>query len=386
MRKGSVKQRIFKASLHMVTVALVIFLAVNMIVYHYYGEVIRDEWSATREQMTDDVELDGLFEDWMVHWNEFILFAVADGFFCIAVFVIAGWVFARNLTGHIMEPLDALADGAERIKNNELTKRIEYIGDTEFESVCHTFNDMCKSVLTEQEKNRKYEKARADMIAGISHDLRTPLTAVRGTIKGLIDGIASTPEQQRKFLQTAYRRTGDMETLLEQLFYCSTMETGNIPLFCRNIEIAGFLCNYAKEKRELPGADTEEIIVHTKGIAAEICADPEQLRRILDNLLENSRKYGERIPLRVEIILHRIPQGLDICFRDNGAGMPEDKISHVFEEFYRGDESRNRTGGNGLGLYIVKYLMDAMGGSVRAENADGFAVHLGFPVAKRKGA
>lgn len=82
----------------------------------------------------------------------------------------------------------------------------------------------------EKEKNYKYEKARTDMIAGISHDLRTPLTAVRGTIKGLMDGVASTPERQNRFLKTAYRRTGDMDVLLNQLFYLSKLETGNMPL------------------------------------------------------------------------------------------------------------------------------------------------------------
>lgn len=89
---------------------------------------------------------------------------------------------------------------------------------------------MQKHILMEKEKNYKYEKARTDMIAGISHDLRTPLTAVRGTIKGLMDGVASTPERQNRFLKTAYRRTGDMDVLLNQLFYLSKLETGNMPL------------------------------------------------------------------------------------------------------------------------------------------------------------
>ena len=98
-----------------------------------------------------------------------------------------------------MEPLDLLAQGADRIRHNDLTTEIWYVGDAEFEDVCITFNHMQEHILREQEKNRKYEKARTDMIAGISHDLRTPLTAIRGTIKGLMDGIAATPEMQEKF-------------------------------------------------------------------------------------------------------------------------------------------------------------------------------------------
>lgn len=150
-----------------------------------------------------------------------------------------------------MEPLDLLAQGADRIRHNDLTTEIRYVGDAEFEDVCITFNHMQEHILREQEKNRKYEKARTDMIAGISHDLRTPLTAIRGTIKGLMDGIAATPEMQEKFLQAAYRRTGDMDGLLNQLFYVSKIETGNMPLSVQKIEIADFIRNYVNGKQEL---------------------------------------------------------------------------------------------------------------------------------------
>ena len=134
-----------------------------------------------------------------------------------------------------MEPLDALAEGTKRIQENDLTQKIAYEGELEFENVCAAFNDMQESILAEQEKNRKYEKARTDMIAGISHDLRTPLTAMKGTLKGLIDGVASTPEQQEKFLQAAYRRTGDMDMLFE---------SASFPVPNGNRKYAGFDADY----------------------------------------------------------------------------------------------------------------------------------------------
>lgn len=129
-----------------------------------------------------------------------------------------------------MKPLEALEKGVRRIQDNVLTEEIVYEGDAEFEEICDTFNEMQAHILAEQEKNRKYEKARTEMVAGLSHDLRTPLTAVRGTVKALMDGIVKVPEQQEKFLRTAYRRTGDMDVLLNQLFYLSKLETGNMPL------------------------------------------------------------------------------------------------------------------------------------------------------------
>lgn len=376
MEKRTVKRRIFLSNALMVIVTLITFFIINLFVIKFYAESIEAEFRAAVEGVTDEDGLDDLLEDWTVHRNEFILLFGADGILCTIVLVIISRLFMKNLTDHIMEPLDALAEGAKRIKGNDLSQDIAYTGELEFENVCAVFNDMQQSILEEQEKNRKYEKARTDMIAGISHDLRTPLTAMKGTIKGLMDQVVSTPEQQKKFLHAAYKRTGDMDMLLNQLLYLSRMETGNMPISMRTIEIAAFLENYVKGKQEVIGILQEEITADTKGITAGVSVDPEQFQRILDNLVENSRKYGETIPLRMKIKLEKTPKGVSVCFQDNGVGVPEEKLPYIFDEFYRGDESRNKKEGNGLGLYIVKYLMEAMGGNVRAENADGLAIYL----------
>lgn len=119
-----------------------------------------------------------------------------------------------------------------------------------------------------------------------------------------------------------------------------------------------------------------EITANIEGIIGYVSVDPEQLQRIFDNLLENSRKYGNVTPLKMKISVERNKEGFCICFSDNGVGVPEEKIPYIFDELYRGDESRNKKEGNGLGLYIVRYLTEAMGGSVRAENAGGLAVYL----------
>ena len=384
MEKRTVKKRIFLSNALMVIVTLVIFLIINLFVVKFYAESIEEEFRTSVEGVTDGDGLDDLLEDWTVHRNEFILFFGADGILCIIVLVLISQLFTKNLTDHIMEPLDALAEGAKRIKENDLTQDIAYTGELEFENICAVFNDMQESILAEQEKNRKYEKARTDMIAGISHDLRTPLTAMRGTVKGLMDGVASTPEQQKKFLQVAYRRTGDMDMLLNQLLYLSRMETGNMPISMQTIEIGAFLKSYVRGKQEVIETGKEEITADTKEITAGVLIDPEQFQRVLDNLVENSRKYSETIPLRMKIKLEKTPKGVSICFQDNGVGVPEEKLPYIFEEFYRGDESRNKKEGNGLGLYIVKYLMEAMGGSVRAENADGLAVYLELPISPER--
>ena len=433
MEKGTVKRRILISNVTMVLATLVLFLLINMFVIFCYSESIEDEVKTTIESVVSPDDIDELLKHYTIYRNEFILLFGVDGVLCIIGLIVVSQVFTKNLTEHIMEPLDALAAGTERIKSNNLEENIVYTGDKEFENVCNSFNEMMQSISTEQEKNRKYEKARTDMIAGISHDLRTPLTAIKGTIKGLIDGVASKPEQQRKFLETAYRRTGDMDRLLNQLFYLSRIETGNVPLDMKNIDIAEFLDCYVKNKLEythseyvkvrevqnvekdrkndikdnnkdvifdiendkqdggidkkvnnkdeITGIEKNEIInIRTNGITDEICVDSEQLIRILDNLIENSRKYAQSNPLVIDINLMKNENVCTICVKDNGVGVSDEQLPYIFEEFYRADESRNKKEGNGLGLYIVKYLCESMNGNVRAENTNGLAVYLEFPM------
>lgn len=387
MEKKSVRHRILISNVCMVLVTLLLFLSINTLIIFCYSESVEDEVKASVEKVVEPSDIEELLKDYTIYRNEFILLFIVDGILCIAALLIVSQYFTRNLTQHIMEPLEALAEGTKRIKNNNLEQKIIYSGDKEFEEVCSSFNDMMKAVSTEQEKNRRYEKARTDMIAGISHDLRTPLTAVKGTIKGLLDGVAVKPEQQQKFLETAYRRTGDMDMLLNQLFYLSKIETGNMPVCLQNIDIAEFLKAYVNTRRYY-SKDENWIIninIDAEEDIGEIQADSVQLERIFDNLIDNSRKYADSQPLIIDFLLYREQEKCCICIKDNGRGVPEDKIPHIFEEFYRADESRNKKEGSGLGLYIVKCLMEKMKGSVSAVNNDGFAVYLRFPVSDQKG-
>lgn len=385
MEKRTVKRRILVSNVYMVLVTLILFLGINLLIVFCYSESIENEVKASIEDVMEPGEMEHLLKDYTIYRNEFILLFVMDGILCIAGLLIVSQFFTRQLTERIMEPLDALADGTRRIKANNLEQEIAYVGDKEFEDVCNSFNEMMRVISSEQDKNRKYEKARTDMIAGISHDLRTPLTAVKGTIKGLMDGVAVKPEQQRLFLETAYRRTGEMDMLLNQLFYLSKIETGNMPVSIQDIDIADFLQDYVEAKKDYSETGSEIMNIHTEEIGGKVAADPEQLQRILDNLLENSRKYAEQHPLVIDFNLYKTPNGCCICVRDNGAGAPDGKMPYIFQEFYRADESRNKKEGNGLGLYIVKCLMEGMGGSVSAENADGFAVSLSFPLVNMGG-
>ena len=168
MEKGTVKRRIFISNTIMVLVTLIIFLLINVFVIKVYSEIIEEEFKASVEQVENVNEIEDLLKGFTVHRNDFFLIFGIDGILCIAILVIISQFFTKKLTDHIMAPLDALADGVKRIRDNELTQDIEYTGEIEFENVCLAFNDMQRALLAEREKDRKYEKARSLFTVSIS--------------------------------------------------------------------------------------------------------------------------------------------------------------------------------------------------------------------------
>lgn len=303
-----------------------------------------------------------------------------DSLFCVGALLIISRIFTTRLTEHITNPLDALAEGAKRMKEGNFSEPVIYKGDTEFEYVCDAFNEMQEQITAANAEKDSYEKARIEMVAGISHDLRTPLTAIIGTLKGLKDGIATTPQAKDKYLDTAYRRSIEMDRLMDRLFRFSNLETGNMPLVFEKTEWYGYLEDYVTKYEALLG--NESLKINRKAIKNGLFSniDREQMKRVLDNILENSKKYAETEKLEITISVFGEQAFAVLEISDNGNGVSRDKLPHIFEQFYRGDESRNEKEGNGIGLYTVKYLVNAMGGSVEAENKDGLAIRIKLPM------
>ena len=148
---------------------------------------------------------------------------------------------------HILRPVNALTDAARRIESGDYSHPVDYKGQDEFTAVCAAFEHMQQHLLREREKNAAYERARTDLVAGISHDLRTPLTSVKGYIKGLRDGVANTPVKQKQYLDIAYRKACDMELLLQRLFDFSRLETGGMPFFPERADLGDFARRFARE-------------------------------------------------------------------------------------------------------------------------------------------
>lgn len=306
------------------------------------------------------------------------LFFISAG--AITVLLILSSHFTKRMNRVVMEPLEELGRGAKRIQDGNLNEEICYQGAEEFENLCQTFNSMQRTILEDQEQRIKTEKARIDMVTGISHDLRTPLTSIQGYIKGVLDGVANTQEKKTRYLKTAYESTEDMNRLLQKLFEFSRLESGQMPFHMVKVHLGEFVNMCVAQKESLIDGEKVRIFFQEEEAAPEILLDVEQFRRIFDNLLENSIKYTEVCPAKIKIRIYRTERETVFEWKDNGPGVPEEKISKIFDRFYRCDESRNKKG-SGVGLYVVKYIVERHGGFIQAENDGGLKLTLTFPAA-----
>lgn len=266
-----------------------------------------------------------------------------------------------------LNSLEALLD------NSEITLKI-------IKDVCEDFNVMAERLKESVNQPQQQEHSRKELIAGISHDIRSPLTSIQAYVEGLLDGIAKTPETERRYLKTIKTKAEVLDHIISQLFLFSKMELG---------EYNDKPCEFALDEmiHEIILASQEEY--SQKGLHIEtalepfsIYADSIHFQRIITNILDNSLKYKTKETCHMQIPLQQTINGHQLSFADDGPGVPEDALPHLFEVFYRSDPARqNPDNGSGLGLAIVANAVHQMNGSVTALpcKPTGLEIQINFP-------
>lgn len=280
----------------------------------------------------------------------------------------------------IERPLDILTNGVHEIRDGNLDYRINYDGHDEFQPVCEDFNMMAARLKASVCQIQKQERSRKELIAGISHDIRSPLTSITAYVEGLLDGIAKTPEAQRKYLETIKIKAEDLNHIVSQLFLFSKMELGEEPEKPCEIRLDEAIEDMVSASREEYQKKGLSIVVETEPFM--LYADPIQIRRMFTNILENSLKYKKKEQGTIFISLLRTEQGCRLSFSDDGPGVDKEALPHLFEVFYRSDPARqNPNKGSGLGLAIVANAVERMGGTARAVSGvdGGLEIRIDFP-------
>ena len=283
----------------------------------------------------------------------------------ISVALVVGlWVYRS-----IAVPLVKLKKATQNIKEGNLDFVLDVEGKDEFSELCQDFEEMRRRLKESTEEKSLIEKENRELISNISHDLKTPITAVKGYVEGIMDGVADTPEKMDRYIKTVYNKANDMNVLINELSLYSKIDSNIIPYNFEKININ----SYFKDCVDEIGADLEQrgmMFSYRNYCAANVMvtADPEQLKRVINNIINNACKYNNKAKGKVGITLTEYDRKVQVAIKDNGIGISKEDLPHIFRRTYRADMSRNSAGGSGLGLSICKKIIEEHGGEIWAES------------------
>ena len=303
----------------------------------------------------------------------------------IAIIIGIGLYISNRLGEYILRPVIDLKQAADDLKNGIVPKRIAVRNHDELGVTCEAFNNMQESLLKARQEQDLYEERRREMIAGVCHDISTPLTSVKGYASGIIEGIANTEEKQARYVQRIYDMAGRIEHLVNMLSDFSQLELKQIHYNRDTYALDDLIREYIRERH----LNNHELIVLHESYSAEdslIVIDRIQFYRVLDNLVSNSIKYRRGESVSIDISTAKIDNGCKLTFSDDGKGVPTEMLNRLFDIFFRTDEARTEVAnGNGIGLAIVKQIVEDMNGSIHAEHNDsgpGLSIVMEFPLDK----
>ena len=283
-----------------------------------------------------------------------------------------------------MVPIKKLQVATKNIKEGNLDFTIDYDEQDEMGDLCRNFEEMRKRLKESTEEKMTAEKENRALISNIAHDLKTPITAVKGYSEGILDGVADTPEKQERYIRTIYNKANEMDRLLNELTLYSKIDTNRIPYNFKKINVS----EYFNDCIEEIGLDLE-----TRGIGLTyfnyadenivIIADPEQLMRVINNIVTNAIKYMDKQKGQINVRIKDVGDFIQVEIEDNGKGISARDLPYIFDRFYRTDSSRNSsTGGSGIGLSIVKKIIEDHGGKIWATSKEKTGTTMYFVIRK----
>ncbi|OTN75431.1 hypothetical protein A5886_000501 [Enterococcus sp. 8G7_MSG3316] len=301
----------------------------------------------------------------------------------IGVIILTSRYLTRYMLKSITQPLTLLTVGFEEIREGNLRYRIFYREEDEFLSVARDFNGMASQLKQMMDTQKKLEGSRRELIAGISHDLRTPLTSIKAYVEGLELEIANTPEMKAKYYEIIKKKIADLNQIIEQLFLFSKLDTNEFPFNIVKTSNKKLIDDYVTQIAAEYAEKGLTISLSVPDIDVLLAVDSVQFRTVLTNIFENARKYVPHKDKRVTVSYRMEKRYLILSIVDNGPGVAPENLENLFELFYRDDHARsNPSKGNGLGLAISKKIIEGFNGSICAHNqADGgLAIVIVLPI------
>ena len=272
----------------------------------------------------------------------------------------------------VIIPINQLKKAAQNIRDGNLNFVTQKSGIKEMDDLCDDFEEMRIRLKESAAEKVRFDAQNRELISNISHDLKTPVTAIKGYTEGLIDGVADTPEKQKRYIRTIYSKTIEITRLIDELTMYSKIDTNRIPYNFQKLHAS----SYFEDCREELSIELEQqnIRLNYNNYLIDdaiIIADPEQLRRVINNIVGNSVKYMDKEPGIISIRIRDVGDFIQVEIEDNGRGINQKDIPRIFDRFYRSDQARRARGGSGIGLSIVKKIIEDHEGKVWATSKEG---------------
>ena len=304
----------------------------------------------------------------------------------LLILIFTGIMLTLWFRKSVFTPLDKLDVAMAKIKDGNFDYMLETDLQGEIGDLYRNYEDMRLRLKETTEENKQHVQQNKELVSNISHDLKTPITAIKGYVEGIMDGVADTPEKMDKYIRTIYNKAMDMDKLINELTIYSGIDNNRIPYNFHRINVADYFGDCVEEV----GLDLESKGIelnYTDLVPADtiIIADPEQMKKVINNIISNSVKYMDKSKGRIDIRILDESDAIRVEIEDNGRGIAQKDLPKIFERFYRTDASRNSAqGGSGIGLSIVKKIIEDHGGYIWATSKEGEGTCLHFVIRKYK--
>ena len=284
----------------------------------------------------------------------------------------------------VAAPLVKLRKATQNIKEGNLDFVLDVEGTDEFSELCRDFEEMRRRLKESAEEKIAMDKENKELISNISHDLKTPVTTIKGYAEGIMDGVADTPDKVAKYVRTIYNKASEMDVLINELTLYSKIDTNRIPYNFTILSVNNYFNDCSEDlSLDLEAKNVEFGYFNYVEPEVKVIADPEQIKRVVHNIVNNSVKYMDKDKPKINLRVKDVGDFVQVEIEDNGKGIASKDLPNVFERFYRTDASRNSSkGGSGIGLSIVKKIIEEHGGKIWATSREHTGTTMYFVLRK----
>lgn len=296
-------------------------------------------------------------------------------------------LLTSRLTGKITATLKTLRQAADNLRDGDLDFQILSCDQRELDELSQSLESVRQRLKAAAVAEAAAQDERGLLMANLSHDLRTPITAIKGYVEGIQDGIANTPEKQAHYLQIIYNKSVVLEKLVRNMSDFSEYELGRMQYHFEYVDMGPFLRDLGEEYRDDVEQNGLSLVCQIPTGHYVVTADRGKLKRVLDNLISNAIKYS-RPKGSIALTAEEYERGLVIQVSDNGKGIGTQALRHVFDSFFREDAARTSSvPGSGLGLAICRSIVDSHHGKIwlTSEEGEGTRAFIYLPLQKEEG-